>query len=162
MNEPLRGIRVNILDAQLHADAVHRNVQQVGSATRHAVLGAILSANPSPVEPFYKFQIQIPSTMKGIIYSKLATRRGQVTGEEMVGSTPLSMLTGHLPVYESFGLDQTLKEETSGQAFLQLLVSHWQRQDSGTPLALRMIQEARIRRKLKADVPSPSEYLDKM
>jgi len=53
----------------------------------------------------------------GGIYNCLTTRRGIVIGEEPVAGTPLVIVKAYLPVAESFGFTQHLRQMTSGRAF---------------------------------------------
>lgn len=160
-HEPLRGVRVNLMDAHIHADSVHRSTLQISTATTNAILGSMLNAKPKLVEPYYNLQVQIPFIQSGIIYSTVASRRGRILHEEKIGTTPLCNMNGVIPVYESFGLDAHLKSETSGKAFLQLVVSQWETVDSSV-LGEKMVQEVRARKKLKEDLPQPQDYLDKI
>jgi len=52
--EPIRGVKVKLVDAQLHEDPVHRGPAQIMPATRRAILGSFLTAKPVLLEPVYK------------------------------------------------------------------------------------------------------------
>ncbi|KAJ2458727.1 translation elongation factor 2 [Coemansia sp. RSA 2424] len=45
--EQMRGCRFNVLDATLHADAIHRGASQISPPMRRAIYGAMLLAEPS-------------------------------------------------------------------------------------------------------------------
>jgi len=63
--EPLRGVRFNLHDASLHADAIHRGGGQLIPTARRVFYAAILAAKPSLVEPFYLAEIQTEQEVIG-------------------------------------------------------------------------------------------------
>ena len=50
-DEPIRGVRVNLLDAKLHEDPVHRGPAQIMPAMKRAFWGSFLTAKPVLTEP---------------------------------------------------------------------------------------------------------------
>ena len=116
-DENIRGIRFNIQDVALHADAIHRGGGQITPTARRVFFAAELTANPRFQEPIFLVEIQCPDDAVGGIYQCLAQRRGLVIGEEPIAGTPLVMIKSYLPVGESFGFTQALRAATSGRAF---------------------------------------------
>jgi elongation factor 2 len=116
-DENMRGIRFNIQDVALHADAIHRGGGQITPTARRVFFAAELTATPRFQEPIFLVEIQCPDDAVGGIYQCLAQRRGLVIGEEPIAGTPLVMIKSYLPVGESFGFTQALRAATSGRAF---------------------------------------------
>merc|ERR1719376_1663579 len=132
-DENMRGVRFNIHDVTLHADAIHRGGGQIIPTARRVLYAAFLTATPSILEPVYLVEIQCPEQAVGGIYSVLNKKRGHVFEESQVPGTPMFMVKAYLPVNESFGFTAELRAATSGQAFPQCVFDHWQIQ-GGNPL----------------------------
>jgi len=101
--ENMRGIKFNIMDVALHADAIHRGGGQIIPTARRVLYAAQLTAEPRFQEPVFLCEIQAPDDAMGGIYQTLTQRRGIVIGEEPVSGTPLVIVKAYLPVAESFG-----------------------------------------------------------
>jgi elongation factor 2 len=100
-DEPMRGIRYNVLDVVLHADTIHRGGAQIIPTCRRVIYASQLTAQPRLVEPVYLVNIVCPEDAMGGIYSVLNKRRGRIIEEEArVGN--LYNVRAHLPVCESF------------------------------------------------------------
>jgi elongation factor 2 len=115
--EGMRGIRFNIHDVTLHADAIHRGGGQILPTARRCMYACELTAEPAFQEPVFLCEIQCPDDVVGGIYQTLTQRRGIVISEEPIVGTPLVQMKAHLPVGESFGFTQALRAATSGRAF---------------------------------------------
>ncbi|KAK9240030.1 P-loop containing nucleoside triphosphate hydrolase protein [Lipomyces kononenkoae] len=164
--ENLRGVRINILDVVLHADAIHRGGGQIIPTMRRVVYAAALLAEPRIQEPVFLVEIQCPESAIGGIYSVLNKKRGQVLSEEQRPGTPLFTVKAYLPVNESFGFTGELRQATGGQAFPQMVFDHWQTM-TGSPLDVstkpgQIVAEARKRHGQKEAVPGYEEYYDKL
>ena len=163
--EPMRGVRFNLLDATLHADQIHRGASQVIPCSRKAMFAALLTAQPAIMEPMYLVEIQVPDTHVGTIYSCLSYKRGRIISEERsIGN--LNILKGYLPVMESFGFCAYIREHTSGQAFPQMVFDHWEVVpgspfDPTTP-AGKIVKDVRKRKGLSETIPPLENYLDKL
>jgi len=164
--ENMRGVRVNVMDVTLHADAIHRGGGQIIPTCRRATYAACLLATPGLQEPVYLVEIQCPENAIGGIYSVLNKRRGQVFSEEQRVGTPMFTVKAYLPVMESFGFNGDLRQATSGQAFPQSVFDHWEIMngsplDKGSKLE-EMVKAIRIRKGLKPDIPPLDTYYDKL
>jgi len=164
--EPLRGVRFNLHDASLHADAIHRGGGQLIPTARRVFYAAMLSAKPTLVEPFYLAEIQTEQEVIGKIYGCVSQRRGTILEEIPKPGTPLYIVKAHLPVLESFGFDAALREATSGRGFPQLLFSHWQIME-GDPakadtLPNTTVMTVRKRKEMKMEIPTVEDYNDKL
>eukprot|EP00211_Chloroparvula_japonica_P004810 CAMPEP_0119118214 /NCGR_PEP_ID=MMETSP1310-20130426/110_1 /TAXON_ID=464262 /ORGANISM="Genus nov. species nov., Strain RCC2339" /LENGTH=841 /DNA_ID=CAMNT_0007107553 /DNA_START=144 /DNA_END=2669 /DNA_ORIENTATION=- len=164
--ENMRGIRFNVLDVTLHADAIHRGGGQIIPTARRVLYACQLTAEPRIQEPVYLVEIQCPDQARGGIYGVLNRRRGHVFSEEQRPGTPIYMVKAYLPVNESFGFTADLRSHTSGQAFPQCVFDHWQLLP-GDPLnssskAGEIVVATRKRKGLKENVQSLENYVDKL
>jgi elongation factor 2 len=164
--EAMRGIRFNILDVTLHADAIHRGAGQLMPTTKRALYACQIKSSPSLLEPVYLCDITVPNHAISGVYSTLNMRRGLIDGKEDRPGTPLCKVKAYLPVLESFGFTQLLRQNTSGQAFPQMIFSHWQvvggdLLESGTQ-ANKIVFDVRKRKGLKMEMPDFNDYYDKL
>lgn len=164
--ENMRGIRFNIEDVTLHADAIHRGGGQITPTMRRVLYASELTAAPRFQEPIFLVEIQTPDDAVGGIYGCLSQRRGIVQGEEPVAGTPLVMLKAYLPVAESFGFTQALRAATSGRAFPQCVFDHWE-ELGGDPKDAssqggKICTEIRKRKGLKPEIPGLDNFVDKL
>lgn len=164
--EVMRGIRINIMDVVLHADAVHRGAGQIMPPFKRCVYACQLVSKPSLLEPVYMCDITVPQQAVSGVYSTLNMRRGVIEGKEDRPGTPLTKIKAFLPVLESFGFTQLLRQNTSGQAFPQMIFSHWQVLN-GDPMedgsqSNKVVMEVRQRKGLKLEKPEFNDYYDKM
>jgi elongation factor 2 len=123
--ENVRGVRFNIYDVTLHADAIHRGGGQIIPTARRVMYACMMTAEPCIMEPVFAVEIQCPEVAIGGIYSCLNRKRGIVLSEESINGTPMHIVKCHLPVSESFGFTGDLREATHGQAFPQCTFDHW-------------------------------------
>jgi len=164
--EAMRGIRFNLGDVVLHADAIHRGAGQIMPPTKRALYACQLRSEPAVQEPMYVADITVPSHAVAGVYSTLNQRRGIVEGKEDRPGTPLCKIKAFLPVLESFGFTALLRQNTGGQAFPQMIFSHWQivngcatEEDSQ---AQKIILDVRKRKGLKVEMPKFNDYYDKL
>jgi elongation factor 2 len=165
-DEPLRGVRFDVLDARIHSDSAHHGAGQIIPCARKAIFGCELGSAPRLLEPMYLLEITAPSKAMSGVYSTLAANRAMVDKvTERVG-TPLTQLQAFLPVSESFGFTELLRKNTSGQAFPQMTFSHWSLLP-GDPLvegslAHSVLVGSRVHKGLKATLPKFSDFYDKI
>ena len=163
--ENVRGARFNIMDVELHTDAIHRGGNQIISTARRVVLACQFTAAPRFVEPIFLVDIACPSDSMGGVYQCFNQRRGIVFSEETVPGTPMVNAKGHLPVSESFGFTAHLRSLTSGQAFPQCMFDHWELiNDDPFDIKSRtytIMMAIRKRKGIKQEVPKLEDYVDK-
>merc|ERR1719414_333238 len=164
--ENMRGIRFNIHDVTLHADAIHRGGGQIIPTTRRVLYACVLTAEPRLLEPVYLVEIQCPEAAVGGIYGVLNKKRGHVFEEFQTPGTPMFVVKAYLPVNESFGFTGELRANTGGQAFPQCVFDHWQSMpgDPFEPTSKPgvIVTETRKRKGLKEGIPPLDNYLDKL
>merc|ERR1719180_345709 len=168
-DENMRGVRFNIHDVTLHADAIHRGGGQIIPTARRVFYACVLTAEPRLLEPVYLVEIQCPQESTGGIYSCLNRRRGHIFEENQVAGTPMVYVKAYLPVNESFGFTADLRSQTQGKAFPQCVFDHWQMledhplEESTKPTSsYQIVTNTRKRKGLKEGIPPLDNYLDKM
>jgi len=165
-DENMRGVRFNIYDVTLHADAIHRGGGQIIPTARRVLYASALTAAPRLMEPVYQVEIQCPENAVGGIYGVLNRRRGHVFEEAQTPGTPMFVVKAYLPVNESFGFTADLRSNTGGQAFPQCVFDHWQIMP-GDPMqeggqVFKIIEDCKVRKGLKPGLPDINNYLDKL
>ncbi|KAH8870455.1 Elongation factor 2 [Schistosoma japonicum] len=165
-SENMRGVRINLEDVTLHADAIHRGGGQIIGTARRCFYASVLTAKPGLLEPVYLVEIQGPSNIMGGIYSTLNRKRAVVVSEEQKDDSPMCIIKAHLPVNESFGFTTDLRAATGGQAFHQCFFDHWQFYQ-GDPIDPnskpgQVVLETRKRKGLNPAIPPLEDFLDKL
>ncbi|KAK3096958.1 hypothetical protein FSP39_005099 [Pinctada imbricata] len=164
--ENVRGVRFNIHDVTLHADAIHRGGGQIIPTARRCLYACMLTAKPTIMEPVYLVEIQCPESAIGGIFNCLNRRRGVINEQNQIAGTPQFQCKGMLPVNESFGFTGDLRSCTGGQAFPQCVFDHWDVMpgDAFEPTSkpFKIIADTRKRKGLKEGVPALDNYLDKL
>merc|ERR1711935_692610 len=165
-DEHLRGVRFNLMDLTLHADAIHRGAGQIMPPMKRAMACCQLRSEPCIMEPMYLVDITVPDTAANGVYSTISTRRGEVVSQDQAEGNPILNIKAYLPVLESFGFTGVLRQNTSGQAFPQMIFSHWNVL-AGDPLeetglASKIMDQVREKKGMKEGKPSWSDYYDKV
>jgi len=165
-DENMRGIRYNVHDVTLHADAIHRGGGQIIPTARRVLYAACLTASPRILEPVYLVEIQCPQDATGGIYSCLNRRRGHIFEEGQVEGTPMVHVKAYLPVNESFGFTADLRSQTGGKAFPQCVFDHWKMMEDDpldtTSKSGVIVVNTRKRKGLKENVQTVDNYEDKL
>jgi elongation factor 2 len=155
-DEPIRGLKVKLLDAKLHEDPVHRGPAQIMPAMKRALWGSFLTAKPTLIEPVYKVGVSVPQQFVGEVTGLITRKRGRITASEQKG--PITMVNGFIPVSETFGLSAEMRSVTSGHAFWQTQFDHWEKVPES--IAYGVIAEIRKRRGLPEEVPKANKFID--
>lgn len=166
-DEPLRGVRFNIIDTKVHADNAHRGTSQILPCMKRTCYGSQLMAKPRLLQPIFLAEIVCPESQLPGVYSVVTKRKGTVEEQIFNESNPLVTVRSYLPVAESFGFTSELRSETSGQAFPVCYFDHWEEM-TGDPFsktanqAKTVIEEIRVRKGLKKEIPSIDDFYDKI
>jgi len=165
VEEETRGIRINILDCVLHADSTHRGDGQLIPAARRLYSACELASSPTLYEPVYYCEIAAPTQVLGGVYQVISQRRGEIIQEDQV-SFDQNVVKVYLPIAESFGLTESLREKCQGKAFPQCSFDHWELikdlpHEAGSK-AEELVRQIRTRKGLKADIPTFNTFIDKL
>ncbi|MFU8767498.1 MAG: elongation factor EF-2, partial [Candidatus Methanoperedens sp.] len=153
--EPVVGVKVKLMDAKLHEDAVHRGPAQVIPAARQAIQAAMLMAGSTLLEPFQKVFIHVPQDQMGGAMREIQGRRGAVLDMKSEGDT--TIIEAKAPVAQLFGFAGDIRSATEGRAM-------WSTEFAGfEPLPQNMLNEIvldiRKRKGLKLELPKPSDFI---
>jgi len=164
--EAMRGIKFNIEDVTLHPDAIHRGIAQIVAPMKRVMWATEMRSKAALMEPMYLCDITVPQNAVSGVYQCLNARRGVVENLLERLGTPLVQVKAYLPVLESFGFCGHLRQLTSGQAFPQMIFSHWSlvNGDIEDPnsSAFRITTDIRKRKGLKDQFPQFGDYNDKL
>ncbi|MCD6331467.1 MAG: elongation factor EF-2 [Thermoplasmata archaeon] len=111
--EPLQGVKVKLVDAKLHEDAIHRGPAQLIPAMRNAIFGAIMLAEPILLEPMQKVYISVPHELMGNVTREITQRRGTILDIKQEGD--MSIIHAKAPVAEMFGFASAIRSATGGR-----------------------------------------------
>jgi elongation factor 2 len=164
--EAMNGTRFNLVDMTMHADAIHRGAGQIMPPCKRAMYACQIKSGPRILEPLYRVDITVPNNQMSGVYNTLNQRRGVVETTEERPGTPLVKVCAFLPVLESFGFTQLLRQNTSGTAFPQMIFSHWDKLN-GNPMeegsqAHQVVMDVRKRKGMKMELPKFNDYYDKL
>ena len=154
--EPIGGVKMNLIDIQLCENAEHRSPLEIMRGVGKAVFGSFLTAEPVLLEPVYKTVISAPAELTGECSRIMSSRRGKISAFEQKGV--FTVLTGYIPVAETFGLSAELRSTTSGRAFWQSLFARWEKMPE--KLEVKTIKAIRKRKGLPAAVPRAERFLE--
>ncbi len=152
----MRHVKVSLFDLAISDDSALRGSVEIMRTVGKAVFGSFLTAKPALLEPIYKTVVTAPVELVGECERIIAARRGKVSAFETRGL--LAVITAHVPVAESFGLSREFRSATSGRAFWQSTLEHWE--PLPEKLADYVIVEMRVRKGLPAEVPKPEVFLE--
>ena len=152
----MRGVKVNLMDIKLNENAeLHRPIEVMRGIGK-AVFGSFLTAKPVLLEPIYKTVVSSSSELAGECSKIISSRRGKVSAFEQKGA--FTVVTGFIPVAETFGLSEELRSATSGRAFWQSVFDHWKTMPKR--LEMKVIAEIRKSKGLPAQVPKAERFLE--
>ncbi|MGC9310529.1 MAG: elongation factor EF-2, partial [Candidatus Aenigmatarchaeota archaeon] len=117
--EPCLKLKVKVVDADLHEDAIHRGPAQVIPAVRQAIKDAMAESKPRLLEPLQELRIDCPEEATGPAMNEVQNRRGQV--ENVETELGAAIIKVKIPVAEMFGFEGALKSATQGKGFYSLV-----------------------------------------
>jgi elongation factor 2 len=155
-NEPMMGVKVTLMDATLHEDAIHRGPAQIYPAIRRPIQAAILKAKYGILEPIQNVWVDVPQEYMGGVTQELQRRRGIIV--EMRQKDELMEIEARLPIAESFGFAGDIRGASEGHAL-------WSTENAGfarLPYELqgKVIVGVRTRKGLPKEVPRAEEFMD--
>ncbi|MCK5158174.1 MAG: hypothetical protein KAR08_03390, partial [Candidatus Heimdallarchaeota archaeon] len=114
-SKPVSGVRVIITDFEATEG---EKFEHTVPLLRNSVWDALRKGEITTQEPIYKIQITTPAMYLGKVTSVINKRRGDII--DVRSDQDLIIISGVLPVAESFKIDQDLRSDTEGRAFWQM------------------------------------------
>lgn len=153
--EPCIAMKVKLLDAKLHEDAIHRGPAQVIPAVRFSIKNAMLEAQALIIEPKQIIRIDAPSDVIGGAIKEVSNRRGQIL--DMEESEGYSTIKAKVPVAEIFGFEAALKGSTGGKGFYSLIDQVFEPLPEN--MQEKVILEIRKRKGMPEEIPKVEHVL---
>jgi elongation factor 2 len=144
--EPCVGVKVILIDAKLHEDAIHRGPAQMYPGVREGIRVAMMTAGPVMFEPVQTHLIEAPIEFTGEMTKLVMNKRGQVLELSQEGS--LSVVKARLPVGEMLGWSSDLRSATAGRGTSSLADQNFEKLPA--ELQPRIIQQIVQRKGLTA------------
>jgi elongation factor 2 len=150
------GLLVELHDAQLHEDAIHRGPSQVLPAVTRAIYAGMLSSDPVLFEPKQRLTLLVPEDSMGAASRELGARRTQI--QEMRQEGDQTIIIAKAPVKELIGFSQSIRSATQGKAI-------WTAEYAGYELLPRelqkpVIKEIRTRKGMDPEPKSAAHFMD--
>jgi elongation factor 2 len=154
--EYCRGIKVTLHHYVPHEDPAHRTYAQLMPASRRAILGAMLTASPTLLEPMLGIEIKCPSEQIGAIAGVISSKRGKMLNVEQ--KEIVTIIEGELPASETFDLSEVMRGATAGKAVWNTHFKSW----SPVPSSIlpTLVTDLRKRKGLSPEPPQASEFID--
>ncbi|AAM01894.1 Translation elongation and release factor (GTPase), contains an intein [Methanopyrus kandleri AV19] len=154
--EPCRGVKVSLVDAEIHEDPVHRGPAQVIPAIKRAIYGGMLLADTHLLEPMQYIYVTVPQDYMGAVTKEIQGRRGTIEEIQQEGDTVI--IKGKAPVAEMFGFANDIRSATEGRAIWTTEHAGYERVPE--ELEEQIIREIRERKGLKPEPPKPEDYIE--
>ncbi len=155
--EPMIKVKVKLMDATLHEDAIHRGPAQVYPAIKNPIYACLLKSEPCIMEPIQKVWIDTPQDYMGAVTQELQKRRGVIL--QMNQKDDMMTVEGKVPVGESFGFAGDIRSATEGHAI-------WSTENSGfeklpSELQGKIVMDVRKRKGLKMEIPRAEAFMER-
>ncbi len=151
--EPCSAVKVKLVDAKLHEDAIHRGPAQVIPAVRRATREAMIRAKAYILEPKQIIRIDVPTENLGGASKEINNRRGQIL--EMKEERGTTIIKTKLPVADMFGFNSALKSATGGTGFYWLIDVVYE--PLPKELEVKVVSQIKQRKGLTADMEKEEE-----
>ncbi|MDQ5870286.1 MAG: elongation factor EF-2 [Thermoproteota archaeon] len=155
--ETVRGLKFVLHHFVPHEDPAHRGLAQLMPATRRAMLGSMLIADPVLLEPILGIEIKCPQEQIGTVAGILSGKRGKLLNVDQKGV--ISIIQGEVPASETFDLSEIMRGGTAGKALWNTYFKTWQPVPQS--LIKSIIADIRKRKGLNPEPPSADEFIDK-
>lgn len=126
-NEPMQGVAVFLedLSTDLSSDEVSANMGRLTGeiirTVRESIRIGFLDWSPRILLAMYSCEIQASAEVLGRVYSVITRRRGRIVSESLLEPSTNFTILALLPVAESFGFSDEIRQRTSGFAAPQLV-----------------------------------------
>jgi len=149
--EPCYGLKIRVVDAKLHEDAIHRGPGQMIPCARQAIMNAMLLAGAVLYEPVQTVRIDTPMEYLTEASKLVMGKRGLVLETNPQGTR--YVVIAEIPVNEMFGFEAALKSATGGRGFQSLIDVAYRKLPSD--LQLQTVLRIRERKGMTKELPKP-------
>ncbi len=120
---PMQDIKVSVYDGKHHP--VDSKEVAFRAAGKGAFIDAINKARPALLEPIVNIEITAPAENMGDITGDMASRRGRVSGQDMLAGG-MVVVKAQVPLAEVTQYNSQLKSVTGGQGSYSMELSHYE------------------------------------
>ncbi|MHC5061673.1 MAG: elongation factor G [Planctomycetota bacterium] len=120
---PLQDIKVSVYDGKHHP--VDSKEVAFRAAGKGAFTDAVNKAKPVLLEPIVNMEITVPADNMGDITGDLASRRGRISGQDMLAGN-MVVVKAQVPLSEVTQYNSQLKSVTGGQGSYSMELSHYE------------------------------------
>lgn len=120
---PMQDVKVSVYDGKYHP--VDSKEVAFRIAGKNAFIDALQKAKPSLLEPVVNMEITVPAENMGDITGDMASRRGRVTGQDMLPGN-MVVIKAQAPLSEVAQYNSQLKSVTGGQGSYSMELSHYE------------------------------------
>lgn len=120
---PLQDIKVSVYDGKHHP--VDSKEVAFRAAGKGAFIDAVMKAKPALLEPIVNIEITVPSENMGDITGDMASRRGRISGQDMLPGG-MMVIKAQVPLSEIAQYNSQLKSVTGGQGSYSMELSHYE------------------------------------
>ncbi|MGC8558579.1 MAG: elongation factor EF-2 [Nitrososphaeria archaeon] len=154
--EYVRGAKVILHHFVPHEDPAHRTYAQLMPAARRAILGSMLLAKPTLLEPILAIEVKGVQDIIGPAIGVITSKRGKIVN--ITQKEVFTVLQGEIPASETFDLSEAMRGATAGKAVWNTSFKGW----APVPSSLlgQIITSIRKRKGLPPEVPKPEEFID--
>jgi len=123
----MQGVAVFLEEISYHcpeeeaAQNLGRLTGEVIRTTRESIRQGFLDWSPRILLAMYSCEIQASAEVLGRVYGVISRRGGRIVSEDLLGNTNDFTILALLPVVESFGFSDEIRQRTSGFAAPQLV-----------------------------------------
>ncbi|MFP3261747.1 MAG: elongation factor EF-2 [Nitrososphaeria archaeon] len=154
--EYVRGAKVILHHFVPHEDPAHRTYAQLMPASRRAILGAMLLAKPTLLEPILSIEVKGVADILGPAIGVITSKRGKIIN--MTQKDVFAVVQGEIPAAETFDLAEVMRGATAGKAVWNTSFKGWA--PVPTNMLGQLITSIRKRKGLPPEVPKPEEFID--
>lgn len=120
---PMQDVKVSVYDGKYHP--VDSKEVAFRAAGKGAFIDALEKAKPALLEPIVNVEITVPADNMGDITGDLASRRGRVSGQDMLPGNMI-VIKAQVPLSEMTNYNSQLKSVTGGQGSYSMELSHYE------------------------------------
>jgi elongation factor 2 len=138
--EPLRGVRIDVVDIVMMTDARGRGGGQLIPTMRRAVYGSVLRARPFLLEAVYCVEVYVHSEFVNVVRGILGDRRGGVFNDGLDPSG-LHVMQAHIRSGQVVGLQGAILSAAGESSYVCIWCDRWEEFEGDREALVRSIRE---------------------